>query len=367
MALRSIARNRLRTIATIASLTVATSIILPTLILYESTWFLVDFQFDHVMHSDIDISLRDSRYISAIYDAAELPGVDTVEPLFTAICDLRKGYRSRRVAITGLLPPHRLLTPMQPDLRPVTIPPAGLVLSRKLAQILAVGEGDRLELTPVRGRRRTVSVPVAGIIHDYLGMNVYADLHYLCRIVGEPEATNTFQLVTNPARLGETYEAIRNLPITRSVRVRADARSAIEDTIVRTMGLSLGLMIIFAAVIALGSVLNASLIEITDRAQDVATLRALGYGPGAVAGIFFRQNVAIFLLSLALAGPLGYGAAILIARAYDTELFRMPVIVRASTIIISVAMTLAFVMVAQLFVYRYIRKLDWPAYIKVKE
>ena len=367
IALRSLARNRVRTVTVVISSALATAIILMSLAMYDSMWFLIDFQFEEIAHSDVDIGMRDERSASALLEARSLPGVDYAEPLLGLVCDVRHGRAARRLGITGLPREHRLTTPVQSSGQPIVVPDHGLVLSHELANILNASVGDRLELTPVRGRRETVRAPVASIVESYLGVECYADIEYLSRIVGESAAVNSVQFDVNPAAAGELYRTIKQLPNAQGLSVRADAKRNIESTFIETMLVSLGSMVLFAGIIALGSVLNASLIEIADRTRDIATFRVLGYRPRQVAGIFFRQNLVIFIIGLALGLPFGCAMVALTARAYASELFRMPVVFKPASIIATALLSFAFILIAQWFVYRQICKLDWLEGIKVKE
>jgi len=114
-------------------------------------------------------------------------------------------------------------------------------------------------------------------------------------------------------------------------------------------------------------VLNASLIEIADRTRDIATFRVLGYRPGQIAGIFFRENLVIYAAGLGLGLPLGYGMLLAMAKAYDSELFRMPVLVKVASVLATAVISLVFILIAQWFVYRQILKLDWREGVKVNE
>ena len=143
--------------------------------------------------------------------------------------------------------------------------------------------------------------------------------------------------------------------------------SLIIHTILRTMIFSITLIVVFAGIIAFGSILNASLIKIADRTRDVSTFRVLGYRPLQVAGIFFRENALIFSVGLVLGIPFGYLMVHVIARVYNTELFRMPVIFSGRIVLLAAGYALLFVLVAQWFVFRQIRKLDWLEGIKIKE
>lgn len=367
IALRSLARNRTRTLTGVISQGLAISIILLTLVLYDSMWHLVDFQFEEVAHSDVDIGMRDEKSAEVLLEARDLPGVDRAEPTLGMVCDVRKGSASRRLAIIGLAPDHRLTTPRQADLQPIDIPPTGLVMATKLAEILGADVGDALLLTPVRGRRETVRAHLAATVESFVGLDCYADINYLSRLVGEAEAVNSVQLAVDPTAEDRLFRAIKQLPNGQGISVRADTKNNIESTFVETTATSLGLTILFAGVIAFGSVLNASLIEIGDRTRDIATFRVLGYRPAQIAGIFFRQNLAVFCAGLAVALPLGYWMVLVTAKVYDTELFRMPVDFTVRAVTESAAIAFMFVLIAQWFVLRQIQKLDWVEGIKIKE
>ncbi|UCE60314.1 MAG: FtsX-like permease family protein [Phycisphaerales bacterium] len=367
IALRSLLRNPTRTLSGILSTALAGSIILSTLMMYDSMWYLVDFQFEHVLRSDATIGMRDERSRLALYETQRLPGVDYAEPTLGVVCDIRNGRNARRLAVLALEENHRLTNPCQRDLSPIAIPPQGLVLASKLANILDADVGDRLELTPVRGRRRTVQVPVASIVEGFLGLDCYADLTYLSRMVGEAAAVNSVQLSVNPVRADALFRTVKTLPNAQGFSVRANTKGNIESTFIETMGISLGMMVIFAGVIAFGSMINLSLIEITDRQRDIATFRVLGYHPSQVAAIFFRQNMIVFTLGLILSFPLGYGMVVGMAQAYDTELFRMPVVVNLPVIVWTGLLAFGFVLLAQWVVYRQIAKLDWLEAVQAKE
>jgi putative ABC transport system permease protein len=282
-------------------------------------------------------------------------------------CDAQRGQRQRRITVLGLSSRHRLTTPMQADGTPIDVPAEGLVMTRKLADLLNVGVDDQLDLTPVRGWRHTVHARVASIVEGYIGLGCYADIRYLSRVVGEALAVNSVQLAVDPRKTTALFRAIKKLPNAQDLTVRRDTVQNIESTFVQNMYITLTLMIVFAGVISLGTMLNSSLVEIGERARDIATFRVLGYRSNQVAGIFFRQNMVIFVAGLLLALPLGLGMTSGIARVYDTELFRMPVVMRLRTVFYSALTAVAFVLVAQWFVYRTIRRLDWLENVKVKE
>ncbi len=367
LALRSVFRNRVRSLTGVFSAALATAIMFMALVMYDSFVYLVDFQFEQVVRSDVDLGMRDEASRAALLDARQLPGVQRAEPLLGVTCDLRHGYRSRRLAITGLSAGHSLTAPRASDGAPIRIPSTGLVLTRKLAELLDVRVGDLVELRPVRGRRTVRRVPVTGEVDSYLGLDAYADLEYLAGLLGESSALNSLQFRVDPGAQADLFRAVRSLPVAQGMNVMADTRANIARTLVETSVVSIGVMIVFAGVIAFGSTLNSALIEIGDRVRELSTLRVLGYGPAEVAGILVRQGLLVFLAGLLLAFPLGYLMVSGLARAYDKELYRLPLVIRFDTVLQTIGLASGFMLLAQVIVYRQVRSLDWLEGIKVKE
>jgi putative ABC transport system permease protein len=126
-------------------------------------------------------------------------------------------------------------------------------------------------------------------------------------------------------------------------------------------------MVIGAGFIAFGSTVTTALIEIGDRLREISTFRVLGYTPGQIAGILFRQTVVTFAVGVILALPLGYAMTRMIASAYNSELYRVPVLVRPGVVVLTIVLAIGFMLAAQGIVYLQIRKLDWLEGVKVKE
>ena len=302
-----------------------------------------------------------------LYEARALPGVDVAEPILSVNCDLSFGPNTRRMAIMGLSQGHTLTTPCLSNGEPIEIADTGLILSRKLAELLDVHEGQLLRVTPVRGRRQTHTVRVASIADTFLGLSCYADIRFLSGLIGESLAVNGLQMAVNPTETDALYREIKQLPNAQNLSVRADTKANIEQTLVDTSLFSIGLMVIFAGIIALGSTVTNTLIEIGDRTREIATLRVIGYQPGQIAGILLRQNLVTYIAGVLLAMPLGYAMTLAMVRAYDSELYRIPLLIRPRVIISTLVLALVFMVISQFVVMRQVRKLDWLEGINVKE
>ncbi|MCA9257485.1 MAG: ABC transporter permease, partial [Phycisphaerales bacterium] len=178
---------------------------------------------------------------------------------------------------------------------------------------------------------------------------------------------NGIQAILDENERPAFFTAVKATPNAQGISLNRDAQKSIEGTFVRSLRFSLGIMILFAGVIGCGSLINLATVEIGDRTREISTFRVLGYQPREIAGIYLRQNAVLFGLGLLLAVPLGYALDVLMARAYDTELFRMPVVFRMKAIGWSLLISVFFIVIAQWVVLRKIRRLDWLEGVKVKE
>ena len=136
-------------------------------------------------------------------------------------------------------------------------------------------------------------MPVVEISDSYLGTTVYADIHYLSRLVGEELAVSGVQLAIDR----DPAHRARAVP-----RAETDARPAgrhrpgrhdpepRRDRAATTKWIIIGLLVLFAGVVFFGSILNASLVSLAERQREVATLRVLGYGPWQIGSLLLARE-----------------------------------------------------------------------------
>jgi putative ABC transport system permease protein len=242
-------------------------------------------------------------------------------------------------------------------------------MSRKLAEMLNIRRGETIIVQPIKGLRRPVTLEVAEIADSYLGTTVYADIHYLSKLIGEELAITGVQMKVDPrpANRRALYRELKRLPSLQAVNTQDDMVRSLEDTIIKSMWGFVGVFVVFAGIVFFGSILNASLISLAERQREVATLRVLGYGPWQIGSLLLRESLIVTLLGTALGMPLGYLLAELAAMSYESEMFRFPVICSPGTWIWTLILAVLFALTAYLFVQRSIHRMDWLEALKAKE
>jgi len=369
MSLRNVIRNRLRTAAGLFAAAMGATLSVNALLLAFETSYMVDFQFELIQRSDIDLTFKDEKGIAALDEAARLPGVDLAEPVLDVACTFSNGSHSRKGGITGVKPGAVLTIPRDTASRPLRIPESGLLLTKKMAEMLHVRRGDRIVIRPTKGAREPREAEVVEIADSFLGVAVYADIRFLSKLMNEEFALTGVQLKLRPGEEHRRalYREVKQLPAVQGVSARADIIRSVNDTLVKNQHVFIGLLVMFAGVIFFGSVLNSSLVSLAERRREVATLRVLGYGPWQVGALFLRESMLTNVLGTIVGLPLGYLLNYGIVVAYDTEMFRIPIIDPTAVWCYVMVLGIGFGLAAHLIVQLSIHRMDWLEALKTRE
>ncbi|MCA9269314.1 MAG: ABC transporter permease, partial [Planctomycetales bacterium] len=151
MALRGMARNRLRSIASTFAAAMGSALLVSGFMMTEAQYYFLDFEFGRTAKNDLEVTFADKQAEDALWEIRSLPGVARAEPVLNIGCTFVNGPYRRKGGISGISPESQLTVPHDSAGRPIRIPDSGLVLTKYLAQLLHVGPGDSLTVEPVEG------------------------------------------------------------------------------------------------------------------------------------------------------------------------------------------------------------------------
>ena len=368
--LRGIFRNRLRTIAGTFAAAMGAGLLTTGFMMTETQSYLLDFQFHEILRSDIDLTFESERGEEAWDEVRRLPGVDRAEPMLGVACTFVNGPYRRKAGITGLLADAQLTVPRDSDGNAIVIPEAGIVMTQRLAEILHVTAGDRVTVIPIKGERRPTETVVARVAESYFGLSAYAQIGYLSRLVDGQFTMTGAQLAMNHSEtdLLEMYRQLKQTPAVQSLTSRQDMIDNLIKTLINNQYVFIVLLVAFAGVIFFGSIVNSSLVSLAERQREVATFRALGYGPWEVGGMFLRENLLVNAVGTLLGLPFGYSLVVLTSLAYaQNDLIRLPVVSAPWVWIATVALAFVFAMMSHVVVQWRVHRLDYLEALKVTE
>ena len=139
------------------------------------------------------------------------------------------------------------------------------------------------------------------------------------------------------------------------------------DTVAETMGLMQVFNVGFAVIIAVGVVYNSARISLSERSRELATLRVIGFTRGEVSMIQLGELGLLIIVAVPVGLVLGYGLASLAVSAFDTELFRIPLVVARSTYAVATTVVVLAAIASGLIVRRMIDRLDLVGVLKTRD
>lgn len=369
MILRGLLRNRGRTLIALGSAALGAAMVVVALGLVDSMNRMIDFQFEKVMKSDYVLSVKDDVDVGALYEARTWPGVLRAEPVFQVAGTFVSENRGKRGVITGLRPDAELTRPHDAGGEAVPVPPVGLLMTERMAGHLGVRAGDTVRFTPVRGVRRPIDVPVVRLVRSMLGLSVYADARYLNRLMNEVDALSTLELKTafTPDEETAFFRLLKRCPLVQTLSSIPRQKVVITKQFDQSMKSMAMILILFAAVIDFGSMLNGALIAIAERRREIATFQVLGYPPAQVGALFLRENMLTALIGSVLGMPLGYVLLYGLCMGFTNDAYSFPTYVAPATWIWTFALGIVFVLGAHAVVHRSILKLNWAEALSMKE
>ncbi|MDH3282367.1 MAG: ABC transporter permease, partial [Gammaproteobacteria bacterium] len=139
------------------------------------------------------------------------------------------------------------------------------------------------------------------------------------------------------------------------------------ETLGNHLMIYIGIFTGFACALGFGVAYNSTRIALSERGRELATLRVLGFTRGEISYILLGEVMLLIFIALPLGCLLGWGLILVMAQAFDTELYRLPLMVRPSTNGIAILFTLLATGASAALVRRRIDRLDLIKVLKTRE
>ncbi len=116
---------------------------------------------------------------------------------------------------------------------------------------------------------------------------------------------------------------------------------------------------IFGGILGFAIIYNATVISISERSMEFASLRVMGFDKKDVYRLVGKENFFITGLAILLGIPLGLGLISSLVQAYRTEMYTIPLMVSPKIFVYAALATIFFVVIAQLAARKKIYNLNF--------
>lgn len=300
--LRNLSRNRRRTVLTALGLVLTVSTLVTVSGVLTSMDFMIRKQLDSISTWDVAALLDGPHGPELLEAVASLPGVERAEGAIESPARIRtpggsadvlvQAYRSD-TAMHGLKGADGAVEPPGPG---------GLLVNRSITKDVPLKVGGTVTVDTAVGSMR---MKVEGLLAEPMGVGCYADLSYVQEFAG----TRGFNAVFVRAAPGEAdgvAGTMRHMPGVVRVQTRSRLFQAMDEIISKMFRPIFLVFLVMILCIGFAIILTMVSITILERRPEIATMRTLGWGPGAVARSFLVEVEAVGLAVVPVGLALGW-------------------------------------------------------------
>ena len=249
---------------------------------------------------------------------------------------------------------------------------AGAIVTEKLATKLGLSVGDAIVFAEQddlgNATATTYSVPVTGVIENYIGDYAFMTPETYARTFGEePDNLTVYaRATTDEGERSALSEALRATGAVDTVAFNDEVIDSYKQML-RSVNMVVVVLVVAAAALAFIVLYNLTNINITERAREIATLKVLGFTPREVNAYIFREIVLLAMLG-ALVG-LGLGVVlegfVVVTAEVDQVMFGRTI--HWDSFVIAFVLTMVFTAVVMLVMRPKLARIDMVESLKSNE
>jgi len=358
MVLRNIFREKKKFAFVGAAVAITCGMMVMTIWMIDIMDVMFNKHYTEFMKAEYNVSFNEFQNENAIKEFGEKINYENMEGKIELPFEIENGKQSKIVNVIGLEENTVFYGFEDMNGKKTNIPRDGILISSNLAAALNVKVGDEILLKSFISEDDNDYVTVRGIIKQSLGINGYMNIDYLNEKFLDKGIVNGIYINSEEDvqnKLGE----FKNI----SIMSKEDMRSAFEEFTTITV-VSMGFMVVFSGLLGFIIVYSMTLMSINERTLEFSSLRVMGFTKKEIFNMIIRENMIMTILGITLGIPLGLWLVGYMGSTYTTDIYTMNEPVTGNNVVVSIALTIVFIMLAQLMTYAKIHKLDFMQALK---
>lgn len=367
MSIRNLFRSPQRTLFTVLGMVFTIMFIIITMFFMDSIDYIFKQHFFVMQRQDHKVIFAKPAKYQDATELASLRGVRKAEPIMEVPVQITHGWMKQETTLVGLDHRHTLTRLFNEHRRSAELPDGGILIAESIAEKLQIQVGDSVKIKFYLGDLKEKTVPVVGLVKQYAGFNCYMNLKSLGGLLEEGTFA-TGSLITIQRNMERrVIRKLYEMPGVETVEGRLKAYDSFME-LMEFNNYFFGMMLFFGALMGFSIIFNTTVINIMERRREMASLRVLGYSPQELERNIFRENLMMALVSLGPGLLLGRFLSGVLAKQFSTDhLFAFEIIIYPKTYLISIALVLVFMVLAQAANRKQVFNLDMVEVLKNRE
>lgn len=295
MVVRNLLRNKSRTVMSMVGMLCCNMLIICSFGLQESIPGFISGYYLGTLDYDVRADL--DPYAAGTLESYQARlEAEAVEGVMERSVSLRSDDEIRAVQLT-VLPEGQRLIRLGKGNTVIDMPESGVVMSKKLAQLMQVQAGDEIEMM-LTGDDEAMRLPVRQVVDINIGQSLYmsqrawedcrkGDFAVSALLIKGPGARCSHLLDEMDEVTDLKYPVVQNQATNRFME-----STSTVFTLLSAVALGLAFVICY----------NMGLMNFTERVRDYATLKVLGYHQREIKGLMMHENdlTAVFAVVLGI-------------------------------------------------------------------
>ncbi len=249
---------------------------------------------------------------------------------------------------------------------PLYLDTTGAIITEKLAEHLNLDVGDYIEL--IINDSQTLHIPISGISENYafhyiyISKELYTDLFSTNPRYNYITANLSVDTMTAEQKDALAKEFMNGYEIS-AVAYASQIQSSFEN-IMDSIGYVVIILIISAGLLAFIVLYNLSVINITERLKEIATIKVLGFDDGEVSAYIFRENLILTIIGTLEGLLVGIFLHKIVLYIAEVDIIMFGRGIGAESYIYSIILAFAFSFLVNLVLHNKLKKVDMVESLK---
>ncbi|MEO4052780.1 ABC transporter permease [Solibacillus sp. CAU 1738] len=235
----------------------------------------------------------------------------------------------------------------------------GVIVATRFAERynLSIGDSLQLKLIDSMYKGKTIEVKISNISEQYLNQEIFATPKLLSTL-GVYYAPSTLLIqAKDPTKLDEIYKSFNSMQNLKEVKSINEIKELTENGLQNLYNMII-VLIICAIVLSFAAIYNISVINITERIRELATLKVLGYQRNKINKLIFMENIFITIFGIFIGIPTGIALYMLIIKKFTLDNMVFPITLDIGSILYPVFVTFLVTILCNIFLRKTVRKID---------
>jgi putative ABC transport system permease protein len=346
MSIRNIFRNRKRALLTAFSTSLTIMFIMVALFFMDSINYILKAHFTKFQKQDYKISYSKPETLEELRKLEKINGIEKKEPILELPSELKRNGKKEDTLIIGLSKNSSLYSLFDEEKRDVAVPKEGILVAETLADRLALKAGDTIAITLFGAEKLEKNIKVSGIVKQYAGFNCYMNIEELQALTGLKDSLSGALLKVEAEKDKEVKAELLKDTNISTVESRVKSYENFKG-LMKFMYVFFIVMIVFGAFMGFSIIFNTTVINITERKRELASLKVLGYSKKEIQRVVFKENIFLGIFALIPGLAIGRIMCSVFGTQFSNEFFTFEIYISPATYTIAALSMFLFIIMAQ--------------------